>query len=129
MIAKKLIPTNDSYIQFTEEELVELNMQPGDKFSVRTHGDGSIELRKYVPVELDIENWSRETLMALIRVSIEDDITINDAINNILRNAIEADGLEDVCLSHSDTKDPVLLKECAGIDPNFTNNDTSITNN
>ena len=77
MIAKKLLPTNESYIQFTEQELAELNMKPGDKFSVRTHDNGSVELRKFVPVDIDLESWPRESLIALITESVEADITIS----------------------------------------------------
>ena len=55
MIKKVLQPTNDVYIQFTEEELSAIGAGPGTKFEAKVHDDGSIELRPYVKVELDME--------------------------------------------------------------------------
>ena len=54
MIKKALLPTNDLYIQFTEDELKELNMEPGDKFDFKLLDDGSVKLEKYAKLELDM---------------------------------------------------------------------------
>jgi antitoxin component of MazEF toxin-antitoxin module len=86
---KTLLPTNDLYMQFTEEELNELNMKPGDKFDVKHHNDGSIELRPYVKVELDMEEWPREVLEMIIKESCEQDISANDVINNLLKESLK----------------------------------------
>jgi hypothetical protein len=131
MITNKVLqPTNDAYIQFTEEELQEIGAGPGTKFSVKHNDDGSIELRPYVKVEIDIEDWPRELLEMLINQSCEQDISVNDVITNLLRESLDQyptnEDLEKA------KKDLLLEKDHlynAGIDPNFTNNDTSILNN
>jgi hypothetical protein len=135
MTKKVLQPTNDAYIQFTEEELQEIGAGPGTKFSVNLHDDGSIELRPYVKMEIEISDWPRELLEMIISDSCEQDISVNDVIANLLKKFLD----------HIDTpvdpnKDKILLNEDVSladsidptgsvrIDPNFTNNDTSIIN-
>jgi len=135
MTKKVLQPTNDAYIQFTEEELSSIGAGPGTKFSVKHHEDGSIELRPYVKMEIEISEWPRELLEMIISDSCEQDISVNDVIANLLKKS-----LEHLDVPVDDNKGKILLNEgvsLAGnidptgsvrIDPNFTNNDTSITN-
>jgi len=85
MIKKILQPTNDMYIQFTEEELSSIGAGPGTKFSVKHHDDGSIELRPYAKIELDMEEWPREFLELIIKESCEQDISANDVIVDIIK--------------------------------------------
>jgi phosphoribosylformylglycinamidine (FGAM) synthase PurS component len=85
MIKKELLPTNDLYIQFTEEELKELDMNPGDKFDVKLQDDGSIKLSKYIKMELETADWPREFLELLIKESCEKDISVNTVICDILK--------------------------------------------
>jgi hypothetical protein len=90
MITKKVLqPTNDCFIQFTEEELSSIGAGPGTKFQVKHHDDGSIELRPYVKVELDMGEWSREVLEMIIKESCEQDISANDIINNLLKESLK----------------------------------------
>lgn len=134
MTKKVLQPTNDAYIQFTEEELSSIGAGPGTKFSVKHHDDGSIELRPYVKMEIEISDWPREILEMIISDSCEQDISVNDVIANFLKKSL--DHLE----QYPTNKDKILLNEDVSladnidptgsvrIDPTFTNNDTSITN-
>jgi hypothetical protein len=89
MIKKTLTPTNDMYMQFTEDELAELNMAPGDKFSVKHLEDGSIKLEKYVKMEVDMGDWPREVLEQIISMSCEEDISANEVISNLLKKSLE----------------------------------------
>ena len=73
MIKKTLQPTNDLFIQFSDEEVQELGLEQGQKFSVTPHDDGSFELRPYVKLELDMEEWPREILEMIIKKSVEED--------------------------------------------------------
>jgi hypothetical protein len=131
MITNKVLqPTNDAYIQFTEEELQEVGAGAGTKFSVKHYDDGSIELRPYVKMEIDTQDWPRELLEMLISESCEQDISVNDVITNLLRESLDQyptnEDLEQA------KKDLLLEKDYlynAEIDPNFTNNDTSILDN
>jgi hypothetical protein len=119
MIKKTLLPTNDLYIQFTEEELSAIGAGPGTKFGAKLNDDGSIELRPYVKVEVDTSDWPRELLERIIDISCNEDISINDVINNLLKEPLTKD--IEVPLKE-------FISEKAAIDPNFTNNDTSICN-
>ena len=89
MTKKTLLPTNDLYLQFTDEEIQELGWEAGQKLEVKQHSDGSIELRPYVKLELDMEEWPRETLEMIIKESLDQDISVNDVINNMLKQSLK----------------------------------------
>jgi hypothetical protein len=128
MIKKALQPTNDAYIQFTEEELQEIGVSAGTKFSVKHHDDGSIELRPYKKIEIDIEDWPREILEMLITHSCEQDISVNDIIGNLLRESLDKYPTDEYL--EQAKKDLVLEMGYlykANIDPDSTNTDTSVT--
>jgi len=84
-MTKKLQQSEETYIQFTPEELNELNIEPGDKFSCKVEGE-SIVLTKYAKLELDLEDWYREALIHLIKESVEKDISVNEVIEQILKS-------------------------------------------
>jgi len=129
MTTKKVLqPTNDAFIQFTEEELSSIGAGPGTKFEVKLRDDGSIELRPYVKMELDMEEWPREVLEMIVRESCEQDISANDVICNLLKESLNIfEGNNNQLVT---SKKELLLEQDylynACIDPNFTNKDTSI---
>ena len=124
MIKNVLQPTNDVYIQFTEEELSAIGAGPGTKFEAKIHDDGSIELRPYVKVEVDMSDWPREVLEMVIDLSCKEDISANDVISKLLKDSLEKYPTEE---DLKQAKEELLL-ESAAIDPYSTNNDTSICN-
>jgi len=130
MTKKTLQPTNDLYIQFTEDELNQIGAGPGTKFSVKHNDDGSIELRPYVKMEIEISDWPREVLEMLITKSCEDDVSVNDVINDLLKQSLEQYPTED---DLEQAKKELLLEKDylynANVNPDSTNNDTSICNN
>ena len=81
---KELKRSDDLYFQFTDEELKQLNIEPKDKFSIKLNEDNSITLEKFVKMEIDISDWDRNILEMLIKESIEQDISVNDVINDLL---------------------------------------------
>ena len=131
MTKKVLQPTNDAYIQFTEEELQEIGAGPGTKFSVNLHDDGSIELRPYVKMEIEISDWPRELLEMIISDSCEQDISVNDVIANLLKKSLNH--LEQYPTNEDldQAKKELLLEKdyltYTGVDPNFTNNDIGLS--
>jgi bifunctional DNA-binding transcriptional regulator/antitoxin component of YhaV-PrlF toxin-antitoxin module len=126
MTKKTLLPTNDLYVQFTDEEIQKLGWEAGQKLNVKVHDDGSIELRPFAKVEIDLADWSREVLEMVITESCEKDISVNEVVSNLLKQSL--DMLPDL----EKKKEELLLEKDylynAKIDLNFTNNDTSITN-
>jgi hypothetical protein len=87
MIKKTVQRSEECFIQFTEDELLELNIKAGDKFSCSIE-DGSVVLKKFETIELDMSEWSRESLEVLISKSVEEDISINEVISNILEQML-----------------------------------------
>jgi hypothetical protein len=87
-IAKTVLKKEDYYIQFTDEEMAELNIEPGQKFSCELK-DGGIQLTPYSKVELEMGDWPREVLELLIQESCEKDISVNDVICDLLKEVIK----------------------------------------
>jgi hypothetical protein len=87
MIKKTLLRSEDLYIQFTDEELKNLNLKAGDKLSWEKVEDGFL-LKKMETLELDLADFSRENLEMLITLSVEKDVSVNDVIVEILSNVI-----------------------------------------
>lgn len=85
----KVQPTKDVFVQFTEDQMSELNIQEGDKFSVNLLEEGKIELKKYKTIEIELGELSREVLEHMIQISCEQDISINDVVSNILKFMVE----------------------------------------
>jgi hypothetical protein len=80
---KKLEPTGDLCIKFSDDELNKLGLKEGDKFSYEESEDG-ILLKKYSTLELDLSEFSRDHLEFLVQESCEKDITVSQVIENIL---------------------------------------------
>jgi hypothetical protein len=87
-IAKTVLKKEDYYIQFTDEEMAELNMEPGQKFTCDLE-DGGLKLTPFAKIELEMGDWPRELLEFLIQESCEKDISINDVICNVLEEVIK----------------------------------------
>jgi hypothetical protein len=82
---KTLQPSKDMFIQFTEDELLELNIQAGDKFTAIPKEDG-VFLEKMAKIELDLEEFPEEIKNMLIVKSIKDQIPIDEVISNLLKD-------------------------------------------
>jgi hypothetical protein len=87
MIKKTVQRSEECFIQFTEDELLELNIKAGDKFSCSIE-DGSVVLKKFETLDIDLSEWPREVLEMIISQSVEEDISINEVISNILERML-----------------------------------------
>jgi hypothetical protein len=87
-IAKTVLKKEDYYIQFTDEEMAELNMEKGQKFTCDIE-DGALKLTPYAKIELEMGDWPRELLEFLLQESCEKDISVNNVICNILEEVIK----------------------------------------
>jgi hypothetical protein len=156
---KILQPTNDLFIQFSDDEVQELGLEQGQKYEVELQDDGSVKLTPWVKIELEIEEWSKEVLLMIIKESLDQDIPVNDVINNLLKEGLKRlevkyDTLESesgltntkvdlpTAYNHYNVAEEDILKynkvelstashdyvNIVNVDPNSTNNDTSITN-
>ena len=92
MIKKTVEPTGDVCVKFTEEELAQLNIKQGDKFSIKETDEG-ILFEKFATIELDLSEFNRDTLEFLIGESCDKDISINEVISNILEKIIKNENL------------------------------------
>ena len=88
MIKKTVEPTGDVCVKFTEEELEQLNIKKGDKFSIKETADG-ILLEKFSTIELNLSEFSREIMEYLIQESCDKDVSVNEVMSNILEKGLE----------------------------------------
>lgn len=88
MIKKTIEPTGEVCVKFTDEELEKLNISPGDKFSIEEI-DGGILLKKFASLEIDLNEWDRDILEMLIKISCEKDISVNEVITEIIERGIK----------------------------------------
>jgi len=91
-IAKTVLKKEEYYVQFTDEEMAELNMEPGQKFTCDLE-DGGLKLTPFAKIELEMGDWPKELLEFLIQESCEKDISVNDVICNVLEEAIKNERL------------------------------------
>jgi bifunctional DNA-binding transcriptional regulator/antitoxin component of YhaV-PrlF toxin-antitoxin module len=88
MIKKTVEPTGDVCVKFTEEELAQLNIKQGDKFSIKETEDG-ILLEKFSTVDINLNELQRELLEFLIQESCDKDISVNQVISDLLEKGLE----------------------------------------
>jgi hypothetical protein len=88
MIKKTVEPTGDVCVKFTEDELAQLNIKQGDKFSIKEQ-DGGILLEKFATIDIDLNEVDREILEFLIQESCDKDISVNEVISDILEKGLE----------------------------------------
>lgn len=90
MFTKVIQKTEEYFIQFTDEELSKLGLEEGDKLDwVLNEEDGSVMLKPWTTLDLDMSEWSKELLMFLIRESVEKDLTINEVIVDAIQKFID----------------------------------------
>jgi len=85
---KKVEPTGEVCIKFTDEEMSKLNIKEGDKFSIEEE-NGKILLQKFCKIDVDMSEWNRDILEFLISESCEKDISINEVISNVIEKTLE----------------------------------------
>lgn len=100
MITKKVQKKEEYYLSFTDEELAQLGLKEGDKFDWEIKEDG-VFLKKWVPVDLEINDWSKETLLFLIQESLEKNLPVNEVLVGILDQILKNHSLEDVSQKNS----------------------------
>lgn len=88
MIKKTIEPTGDVCVKFTEEELEQLNIKQGDKFSIE-ETNGEIVLKKFETIDFDLSEFSREILEFLIQESCDRDVSVNGVISDVLEKVVE----------------------------------------
>jgi bifunctional DNA-binding transcriptional regulator/antitoxin component of YhaV-PrlF toxin-antitoxin module len=88
MIKKTVEPTGDVCVKFTEDELAQLNIKQGDKFSIKETDDG-ILLEKFSTVDINLTELDRELLEFLIQESCDKDISVNQVISDLLEKGLE----------------------------------------
>jgi hypothetical protein len=89
MIKKQIKKKEEYFIDFTDEELKELKMQKGMKFSWNLNEDNTISLIPYEKIDLDLNDFSKEILIFLIKYSVDEDLTIEEAFEKILTEAMD----------------------------------------
>lgn len=87
---KKIQEKKDLFIQFSEEEMQEMGWEEGQKLSLKFDEEKkAITLEPFVKMEIEISEWSREILEFLIGESCDRDISVNEIINEVLREKLK----------------------------------------
>jgi hypothetical protein len=76
------------FIQFSEEEMEELNIKPDDVFDIKPHENGVL-MTKRVPLELNLDEFDVITLQKLVAESIESGLSVNEIIVNAIETVME----------------------------------------
>lgn len=87
-MTKEIKTREECYIEFSDEELAALDWQPGDKLSWQITDEG-VSLKKCEEIDIDLEEFTKEELIDLITVSSARDITVEELIVDVLREAVE----------------------------------------
>jgi hypothetical protein len=85
---KKVQEMKELYIQFTEEEMKELNIEHNQKFSIEILDDKTIVLKPFVKIDIDLSDFTKEDLVYLINESVEKDISMNEVIVDCLKKSL-----------------------------------------
>lgn len=72
------------YIDFSEEELTELGWGENQKLSIDLKEDNTIVIKPWVEVDIDMTDWPRDILELLIKLSSEQDKSVNEVIVDLL---------------------------------------------
>jgi hypothetical protein len=88
MIKKTVEPTGEMCVKFTEEELAQLNIKQGDKFSIKETDEG-IVLQKFATVDINLSELDRELIEFLIQESCDKDVSVNQVISDLLEKGLE----------------------------------------
>ena len=88
---KKVEPTGEVCIKFTEEEMELLEIKEGDKFSIEECKDGGLLLKKYQKLELDLSEFSREHLEHLVKQSCDNDVSVNEIFEDSIKTFLKLD--------------------------------------
>jgi len=89
---KKIQSRPEYFIQFSEEEMEELNIKPDDVFDIKLEENG-ILLTKRVPLELDLDEFDITTLKRLVSESVETGLPVNEIIINAIETVMKDSGL------------------------------------
>jgi hypothetical protein len=87
-ITKTVQKKEEYFLQFSEEELKELNIEKGDKFTWVIK-DGEVLLKKHNKVEVDLDEFSKDDLMKLICLSIDRQEPVDEVMVHLLKTMIE----------------------------------------
>lgn len=87
---KKVQEKKDLFIQFSEEEMQELGWEENQKLSMSVDEEtGAINIKPWVKMEIEMEDWPKELMLFLIQESCEKDISINEVITNVLEESLK----------------------------------------
>ena len=89
MIRKTIQRSEECFVQFTKEELEQLNIKEGDKFTWEVQDDG-LMLKKFGTIDIDFADFDREVLEFLIAESCNKDVSVNEIVSDILQKVVDS---------------------------------------
>jgi len=85
---KRLQVTQETYLQFTEDELKEFGWKPGQRLFITDTDDGDILISSGESIDIDFEEFTKEELVHMIETMNDADQTVAEYIESVLEKAI-----------------------------------------
>jgi len=85
---KKLKKIESFGIEFSEEEIEKLGWKEGQKLFVTILDNGAIEISAGGEIELDLNDFDKETLMAMMKGMNELDLTFNEYVEKVFQEVL-----------------------------------------
>lgn len=105
---KQVESTDEVCIRFTDEELIELGIEKGTKFSVECLENGTMRLTPFAILEIELSDLPRVVLERLIQESCDQDVSINEVVSNILKACLNKTKIVD---DNNDADGEILFGE------------------
>ncbi len=86
---KKIEQVDEVCVRFTDEELKKMGWEVGTKLSINVLDNGTIEIKPFAKMEIELSELPREILEQLIVTSCEQDKSINEVVSDILKAFIK----------------------------------------
>jgi hypothetical protein len=78
------------FVKFTEDEMKQLGIEIHDKFEVESNKEtGTLTLKKFAKLDIDLNEFDKKTLTMLIEKSIEEQTPVDDIIRKVLESYLK----------------------------------------
>ena len=88
-LVKTVQKKEDFFVEFTDEEMQQLGIAPGDKFEVEIGDANSIVLKKMVSVDINLDEFDKDVLVFLIEESVREQKPVDEVIKEVVEKYLK----------------------------------------
>ena len=88
-MTKRIKEKKEYFIDFNDDECKEFGILENQKYTTTIEKDGTIKMVPFATIDIDLAEFSRNTLEFLVAESVEKDISVNDVISNVLEKTLK----------------------------------------